>query len=530
MIGGALHALMVSLLLGGAALLVEPVARACRVPTRVLWGGAMAASVALAGWGIAGPLVDGWRSAPAPDELSQVASLPPGDATHAGASGETAFGGAWWAAPPALLGTTLDRAASILPEPSAATREWILAGWGAGTLALFALLAGGLARHARRRRGWPAVQVLGQVARLSPGDHPSDGPAVAGLRHPEIILPRWALELPRAELDLVLRHEAEHRAARDPWLLAGAAFLVALFPWNPVLWWQLRRLRDAVEVDCDTRVLAAAGRPRRRYAELLLKVGERAAIRAGSPSAATASPFAFPAIGGTPSQLERRIRAMRPSSVRPLPLAAATAAALVLAVSACVADRPSPAEPDADAPVLVEEVPVESQATLPEVIEVPAPPSEREEPLIGIYPPPGGDAPTAAEDDSDRFTVIEVPAPPAAQYEQVEILPRQGDRLAGERIDVQGELPRDARVVIRQNTNLSSDTAPLMVVDGVIHARGIDELPVSPEQIESIEVVKGYAAASLYGSRGANGVILIRTKGAIDRGTPPGGSPPPPGG
>jgi TonB-dependent SusC/RagA subfamily outer membrane receptor len=56
--------------------------------------------------------------------------------------------------------------------------------------------------------------------------------------------------------------------------------------------------------------------------------------------------------------------------------------------------------------------------------------------------------------------------------------------------------------------NFSSD--PLLVVDGFV-VNSIDD--IQPNQVKSIEVLKG-ASASIYGSRGANGVILITLKGS----------------
>ena len=47
-----------------------------------------------------------------------------------------------------------------------------------------------------------------------------------------------------------------------------------LMPWNPVIWWQLFRLRTAVELDCDRRVIAA-GASVCSYTELLLALGGR---------------------------------------------------------------------------------------------------------------------------------------------------------------------------------------------------------------------------------------------------------------
>lgn len=62
---------------------------------------------------------------------------------------------------------------------------------------------------------------------------------------------------------------------------------------------------------------------------------------------------------------------------------------------------------------------------------------------------------------------------------------------------------------IQGATSISGSTEPLLVVDGVIQ-NSIDN--VSPQMVKSVEVLKG-SAASIYGSRGANGVILINLKG-----------------
>jgi len=53
-----------------------------------------------------------------------------------------------------------------------------------------------------------------------------------------------------------------------------------------------------------------------------------------------------------------------------------------------------------------------------------------------------------------------------------------------------------------------NNTEPLVIIDGVEGNFG----QVNPNDIESISVLKDAAAASIYGSRGANGVILIKTK------------------
>src|SRR6266487_6960503 len=58
--------------------------------------------------------------------------------------------------------------------------------------------------------------------------------------------------------------------------ISTSAAALVLMPWNPALWWQVRRLRLAVEIDCDGRVLARGGTPP-EYFELLLQVGRRRA-------------------------------------------------------------------------------------------------------------------------------------------------------------------------------------------------------------------------------------------------------------
>ncbi len=65
-------------------------------------------------------------------------------------------------------------------------------------------------------------------------------------------------------------------------------------------------------------------------------------------------------------------------------------------------------------------------------------------------------------------------------------------------------------VTLRGITTITGNNSPLYIVDGVI--LGASSVDVESLDIESIEVVKGAAAASLYGSRAANGVINIRTK------------------
>jgi len=72
-----------------------------------------------------------------------------------------------------------------------------------------------------------------------------------------------------------------------------------------------------------------------------------------------------------------------------------------------------------------------------------------------------------------------------------------------------GEPGASAVVTIRGNTSISASNSPLYVVDGVPMSE-INYL--SPNDIESMQILKDASSAAIYGSRGANGVVLITTK------------------
>jgi TonB-linked SusC/RagA family outer membrane protein len=66
-------------------------------------------------------------------------------------------------------------------------------------------------------------------------------------------------------------------------------------------------------------------------------------------------------------------------------------------------------------------------------------------------------------------------------------------------------------IILRGTNTLTSGQGPLIIIDGVA---GSDMKNVSPEEIESMDVLKDGAAAAIYGTRGSNGVIIITTKRA----------------
>jgi beta-lactamase regulating signal transducer with metallopeptidase domain len=305
-------AVLITGLLGGAALSGEQLLRSSRRSTRGAWVAVMASSIGLQLWSLI------FRGSASPTETGLVSGR------TAGVSPEWLKGALAAAAPAPDLATRLDAVATTV--------------WSVSATVLTVALLGGLLLLRARSSKWARANVAGEDVLVSP----DFGPALIGFLPPRIVLPRWALTLPERELRLACQHEAEHRRAGDGWILLAGALAVSLMPWNPALWWMLSRLRAAVEMDCDDRVLRR-GASRRAYGALLLDVG---VLDRGRHFPALA--FARP-----PSLLERRL-IMIVNDVRPttLPRALVTAGiALMLVTAAC--GTPAPTNPaDAEGAVM----------------------------------------------------------------------------------------------------------------------------------------------------------------------------------
>lgn len=164
-----------------------------------------------------------------------------------------------------------------------------IAGWGwlAASIFLLCFFVGGFAATVRRMRAWEPRRVDGVDVLLS-----SDtGPAVVGFLRGRIVLPTWVLKLDSDARIMMLRHEEEHRRAGDPATLALGCLFLVLMPWNPAVWMMVRRLRLAIEVDCDRRVVAPGDLDLRGYAELLLAVGARRSVPAWGMGFSVGRPF-----------------------------------------------------------------------------------------------------------------------------------------------------------------------------------------------------------------------------------------------
>ena len=162
--------------------------------------------------------------------------------------------------------------------------------WGAAS----ALLVAAAVHRARKQRRGPEV-----VDGVSVVVTEKLGPATAGFWRARVLIPHWALALPRGQRHYIVRHEEEHRKAHDGRVLFIASLALVVVPWNLALWWVVRRLALAIEMDCDQRVVSTLGEPR-KYATLLLDVAQ----------AGGRGPRLQPGFIGGAGALEQRLRAL----------------------------------------------------------------------------------------------------------------------------------------------------------------------------------------------------------------------------
>jgi TonB-linked SusC/RagA family outer membrane protein len=128
---------------------------------------------------------------------------------------------------------------------------------------------------------------------------------------------------------------------------------------------------------------------------------------------------------------------------------------------------------------------------------------------------------TVAQQRVDAGTIAEVRDP--------NIISSLAGKVAGVMVTPPASSTGSARIVIRGNSSFTGNNQPLFVVDGMAIDNsdgsanvsvngGLDmgngASDINPDDVESIDVLKGPNAAALYGSRAANGVIIITTKKA----------------
>ncbi|MCH8937078.1 MAG: TonB family protein [Gemmatimonadetes bacterium] len=516
------YAMVISALIGLAAVAGERTLRLAGHPARWAWGAAIVASVAVPLMALLRPAGSTGGAIPldAPSTLIDPALL---------------LG---------LLGTPANS-----PTFSALTGVVVGAWVGASVLLAIVLVASQL-RIRREAGDCPGEVVDGVLVRFTQ----RLGPAVVGSFPSIIVLPAWVQRLAADRRRLVLSHELEHIHAGDLKLLSAGLLIAVLVPWNIPLWWQLRRLRDAVELDCDDRVLKSWADPGsdprskvdprsrvdpRVYGELLLEVARHR----------SAPIFPAPALSNPKSLLARRIhKMMHPNpKARTVRAGVAAAAATVLVALAC--DTPAPVAVEFDSELgtatgmsdvylegAVEVRPERISGPFPRYPEMLRQAGIEGRVLLEFVIKQDGtvdssslsvlestnrafEGPARAVIEGSLYTPGEVDGGPVrvlvSQQIGFTLAAKVAQKAALQRIRVRQLGSAASLLRIRGDGRLGSPEQPLVVIDGVII--GGDAKAILEElDIVSIEVIKGAAAVALYGERGADGVIQIFTKNAIN--------------
>lgn len=306
-----LYSFLVALLLTGAAHALELWLRSAGRPVRWVWAGASLFSLFL-------PLV-----------ALLTGGRYPGLLVPLGVGRESWTG---------LFPFVVSSADAGAAEAAAGTGPFFLsngvlsATWVVATVVAATWYAGVWRRLSRSSGSWRRVRMAGRVVYVSR----HGGPAALGLFRPCIVVPEWLLGVSESAQRMVLLHEAEHVRSRDHALLAVFPLLLVLFPWNLPLWWQAGRLRLAVELDCDLRVLAR-GVDVEAYASLLLQIAARP--RGHVLAAPLTRPDRRP--------LEARLRAMTRGPLRWPRVRASASVAVTVFILAVVCRAEPPLTPGA---------------------------------------------------------------------------------------------------------------------------------------------------------------------------------------
>ena len=313
--------------------------------------------------------------------------------------------------------------------------------WGAGSLATLLVFGAILGLVARSRRRWPRRSVDGEEVYVSE----SFGPALIGVTRPSVVVPEWLFCASARAGSVAVLHEREHARARDHLTLLYGVCIGALFPWSPAVWWMVRNLRGAVEIDCDRRVIAS-GIPADDYGKLLLAIGVGRKQR-----------WVFtPALVESRHSLERRLKVMAARKMKWSPLRAVPLAGLTLAAVVVACDT---------------------------------------------------NAPTAIDD-----ALLDVLANPEAEASaDGSVSPRD---LTERVLHVRSSNPGPTPLIFIDGVEVSNSDLSLQAGRYRVTTGGGPDSPLSslnPDDIDRIEVIKGTAAAALFGERAENGVIQIFT-------------------
>jgi hypothetical protein len=501
-------------------------------PTRWSWAGALAALLVLA--------------VVAPSERTTEVSLP----APVRAPDVTAAAGApaRWRVVPAI-----ERSVAEIRDASAHAAAWLdaripssaarlaAAAWALASAVLVVLFVAVNVRLVRARRRWPTHGIAGVPVHVAP----DAGPAAVGLFRPRIVVPRSLLELGDDAQRLIVAHEREHLRARDPLLLAAAWLAVAAIPWHPAVWYLAARLRLAIEVDCDARVLRGGAR-RESYGSLLIDMAAR------RTRAANGIRVGALALADGASHLERRILAMNGSRKRHATargVAFGTLSAL-LVLAACEAKLPTsaeiasmdvasaqrnaseagfmrtPANDRTDFFVDGEQVSPERARTLEarQIGSIEVVKSERPDGRDTIFVTTTARMPKSllslrASDGPDPLEVGETTMRHrvgTSDSTELMVAHVEGE-LARSRVGARaadGAAPRQESPRLSRMKTVRPGEAPLLLIDGRRSSEA-DLAALTPDRIASVRVYKRDAGVKAFGDAAArNGVVVVTTKAA----------------
>lgn len=390
----------------------------------------------------------------------------------------------------AAIASATEAIARVVPRgmTSILVTAWIVA-----SLIALVLLAFVHLRIRRARHGWAEANLFGTRVRIAP----DVGPAVVGVICPQIVVPSWLLGRSTDEQQLVLAHEREHLGARDHLLLGAESLIVALVPWHPAAWWMLARLRLAIELDCDARVLRR-GVPARTYGTLLIDLADRCTgFRVGAT-----------ALADEGSHLERRLLAMKTNGTkRSLLRAGVLGAAAALAVlAACEAKVPTGPEIEAM------DVAGASKAVMGTRM------LQKSQMDSGTFIVDGRevDARTANALAPGEIATINIAKSKVSGKATIRIVTKTASVSSDSGLYISGAKAtvQQGQFKIREPSAVSGTRsfAGLIFIDGVrVENSALQQL--DPKSIESIEVIKGVSALNLSSDPAAkNGIIKVTTK------------------
>ena len=86
-------------------------------------------------------------------------------------------------------------------------------------------------------------------------------------------------------------------------------------------------------------------------------------------------------------------------------------------------------------------------------------------------------------------------------------------RMSGVNVVSDGIPGGSVKIRVRGSNSITKSNDPLYVVDGMVRESGLDG--INPEDIQSMQVLKDASSTAIYGSRGANGVVIVTTKTGV---------------